>query len=183
MTDPRRGRELLERIARIEAPKAETPGEQLMSDWNVHLVLIKDKSRKFWRARVDGTQLEINYGRIGAKGQTQIKEFDSEERCRKELDKVAASKIKKGYWEEGGQGSEPAPAEAPVEVAGPMVADLALDAGGRKVELRLSSDGELVRTVVVERHTTAAAAAAVFSRLVDAMKEEGYKPVDTRDDL
>jgi predicted DNA-binding WGR domain protein len=155
-----------------------------MSDWNVHLVLIKDKSRKFWRARVDGTQLEINYGRIGTKGQTQLKEFDSEERCRKEMDKVAASKIKKGYWEEGGQDAESAPAEAaPVEVAGPQVADMALDAGGRKVELRLSSDGELVRTVVVERHATPAAAAAAFSRLVQAMKEEGYTSVKARDDL
>ena len=152
-----------------------------MSDeWDVHLTYSEGSSNKFWRARVDGTRLFINYGRIGSNGQTQIKDFDSAEESEKERDKVAKSKRKKGYSDVEGaeKPAEAAPAAAP---AGPQIADLALDSGGRKVDLRLSCDGDSVRTVVVEKHADAKAAAGAFARLKEALDAEGYTAVKRKD--
>jgi predicted DNA-binding WGR domain protein len=171
-----------------------------MADWNVYLTFEEGSSSKFWRARTDGGRLFVNFGRIGSDGQTQIKDFASEEAAQAELEKVAASKRKKGYQDaEGGGGDEgdedeaPPPkavskpaAKAPAKAAPappPQTADLALAAAGRKVDLRLVCVGNTVRTVVVEHYENAGAAAAAFARLKEAMATEGYKPVAARTDL
>ncbi|MCX4164348.1 MULTISPECIES: AAA domain-containing protein [Paraburkholderia] len=57
-------------------------------------------SSKFWRARLRGTELSVSYGRIGSNGQTNLKEFDTPERARREMDKLVAEKLRKGYVEE-----------------------------------------------------------------------------------
>src|SRR5687767_9714015 len=107
-----------------------------MSEWQVHLVFIDEKSKKFWRARKDKTDLYVNWGRIGTDGQTQLKEFDSTAACEKEFEKLVDSKRAKGYVDEGGASEAP---EAPTEVpkkgaaAGGKIIDLALDGGGRKI--------------------------------------------------
>ena len=75
-----------------------------MSDWTVHLEFEEGTSSKFWRARLEGRTLYINYGRIGSQGQTQPKDFPSPELARKELDKLVADKRKKGYVDAGGGG-------------------------------------------------------------------------------
>ena len=56
-----------------------------------------EKSDKFWRIESSGTELAVNYGNLGTTGKYQIKEFDSEEACLKEVQKLTASKVKKGY--------------------------------------------------------------------------------------
>jgi len=56
-------------------------------------------SRKFWRASVRGAELCVTYGRIGSAGQTSVKAFDSAERARREMDKLVAEKLRKGYVE------------------------------------------------------------------------------------
>ena len=61
----------------------------MSEDWAVYLTFTDSKSNKFWRARVDGDTLYVNYGRIGSSGQTQVKELGSTDACEKELDKLA----------------------------------------------------------------------------------------------
>jgi predicted DNA-binding WGR domain protein len=54
-------------------------------------------SKKFWEIALDGTSFTTTYGRIGTDGQTSTKEWDDEERAKKEHDKLIAEKVKKGY--------------------------------------------------------------------------------------
>lgn len=57
------------------------------------------KSQKFWSVEVQGTDVVVNYGKLGTEGQTQIKNFASEEEAVKAADKLIAEKTKKGYVE------------------------------------------------------------------------------------
>ena len=56
-----------------------------------------DKSDKFWRIEYAGTAFSVNYGKTGATGSYEVKEFNSSEECEKEAKKLIASKVKKGY--------------------------------------------------------------------------------------
>jgi predicted DNA-binding WGR domain protein len=75
-----------------------------MSDWTVHLEFEEGNSSKFWRARVEGKTLFVNYGKIGANGQTQVKDFPSDAAATSEYDKLVREKRKKGYVDVGGGG-------------------------------------------------------------------------------
>jgi predicted DNA-binding WGR domain protein len=75
-----------------------------MSDWTVHLEFEEGTSSKFWRARVEGKTLYVNYGKIGSNGQTQVKDFPSGDGAQKEYDKLVREKRKKGYVDSGGGG-------------------------------------------------------------------------------
>jgi predicted DNA-binding WGR domain protein len=91
-----------------------------MSDWKVHLNFEEGNSSKFWRAKVDGSSLYVNYGRIGSDGQTQVKQFGSADAAEKELSKLEKEKRKKGYEDVGaagasGGGDEDEPEEAEEE--------------------------------------------------------------------
>src|SRR4051812_24482749 len=55
------------------------------------------KSHKFYEVTVDGAKLTIRFGRIGDNGQTQVKDFPSEDKARAEATKKLAEKAKKGY--------------------------------------------------------------------------------------
>jgi len=76
-----------------------------MSDWTVHLAFEEGNSSKFWRARVEGKTLYVNYGKIGANGQTQVKDFGDAAAARAEYDKLVREKRKKGY-EDAGEGGD-----------------------------------------------------------------------------
>lgn len=56
-------------------------------------------SHKFWRATLRGAELSVSYGRIGSTGQTNLKQFESEERARREMHKLVTEKLNKGYVE------------------------------------------------------------------------------------
>jgi uncharacterized protein (TIGR02996 family) len=56
-------------------------------------------SNKFWNITLNGASFLVNFGKIGTKGQTQVKEFATEEIAQKEHDKLVAEKLKKGYKE------------------------------------------------------------------------------------
>jgi predicted DNA-binding WGR domain protein len=56
-------------------------------------------SDKFWRAAVRGAELTVSYGRAGSTGQTLVKAFDSAERAAREMEKLVAEKLRKGYVE------------------------------------------------------------------------------------
>lgn len=56
-------------------------------------------SDKFWKIAVSGVDMTVIFGRIGTKGSTVIKSFDTPERAKREAAKLIAEKIRKGYLE------------------------------------------------------------------------------------
>jgi predicted DNA-binding WGR domain protein len=73
-----------------------------MTDWTVQLEFEEGTSSKFWRARVEGKTLYVNWGKIGTNGQTQVKELADPAVAKREYDKLVAEKRKKGYVDAGG---------------------------------------------------------------------------------
>mgnify|MGYP001498927507 CR=1 FL=1 len=57
------------------------------------------KSQKFWSIDVVGTDVTVNYGKLGTDGQTQVKNYATTEEAEKAADKLIAEKTKKGYVE------------------------------------------------------------------------------------
>ncbi len=62
---------------------------------------VDEKSSKFWEIRINGSDVEVCYGKIGTAGQTQVKPFDSPDLAQKSVDKLVAAKLMKGYSEVG----------------------------------------------------------------------------------
>lgn len=56
-----------------------------------------ERSFKFWEIAQDGINLGIRYGKIGIKGQVQLKTFENEEKAATEIEKLIRSKVSKGY--------------------------------------------------------------------------------------
>ena len=56
-----------------------------------------EKSNKFWKIVVKEKDYVVFYGKIGTAGSLKAKEFETEEECMKEANKLVASKRKKGY--------------------------------------------------------------------------------------
>lgn len=56
-----------------------------------------NSSNKFWEINQKGNSYIVTYGKIGTVGAIKTKTFDSKEKCRKEIDKLISSKMKKGY--------------------------------------------------------------------------------------
>jgi predicted DNA-binding WGR domain protein len=52
---------------------------------------------KFWEAAVDGSRLILRWGRVGTKGQLQLKSFPDEEAAGREMEKLIREKMGKGY--------------------------------------------------------------------------------------
>lgn len=150
----------------------------MSESWDVSLQLVDGSSKKFWRARVEGGTLYVNYGRIGTNGQTQVKELGSEDHARKELDKVAGSKRRKGY-DDAGDAAPAASAAAPALSLVPAeelstAATLSFSAGGRTIEARLSVDGGVLQTQVAERFKTDDEASAALGRARKALLDDGW---------
>ena len=65
----------------------------------------EDKSRKsesaakFWEVSVSGTTMNVRFGKIGANGQTTVKEFSSPDEAKSAAEKLITEKTKKGYIE------------------------------------------------------------------------------------
>ena len=174
-----------------------------MSDWTVHLEFEEGNSSKFWRARVEGKTLFVNYGKIGATGQTQVKDFPSEAAAQGEYDKLVREKRKKGYadagsggggatepddddedGDEGGDEEEderpavkpaPRPAAPAAPAARPTGQRFVLEAGNRKVETFISIDGKTVRMDSIETYASPEAAKKAHERLKKMLAGEGYK--------
>ena len=173
-----------------------------MSDWTVHLEFEEGTSSKFWRARVEGKTLYVNYGKIGSAGQTQVKQLGDPDSAQTEFDKLVREKRKKGYVDAGvaggpggGGGDEEEadddadeadeedvaprnkPAAAPkaaAPAARPTGVRYVLEAGKRRVETFLSIDGKTVRMEAVETYADAEAAKKAHERLKKTLLGEGY---------
>jgi predicted DNA-binding WGR domain protein len=68
-------------------------------------------AQKFWAIAVEGKQYTVQFGKVGARGQTQTRQFASADEARRAADKLIAEKTRKGYAEVGG-----APPAVPPEV-------------------------------------------------------------------
>ena len=151
-----------------------------MSEWQVSLIFQDDKSNKFWRARCVGNNLEVNFGRIGSQGQTQAKRYDSPEDAARERDKQAREKYKKGYVDGDGGPSAATAAPAPTAPAATTPAasqcTLVLTLGDRRLELRLSVEGNALHTHGIEHYPDASAAETAFAQVRAALAAEGYRP-------
>jgi predicted DNA-binding WGR domain protein len=176
-----------------------------MSEWTVHLEFEEGTSSKFWRARVEGKTLYVNYGKIGSAGQTQVKDFPDSGKAQTEYDKLVREKRKKGYVDSGGGGGggedededldadgdedgddedeAPPPPKARPQVSAPAPVAarpsgglrLVLEAGSRKVETHLYLDGKTVRMDSVESYASPEAAKKAYERLRKVLGGEGYK--------
>jgi predicted DNA-binding WGR domain protein len=156
----------------------------MSESWEVSLQAVEGGSKKFWRARVEGGSLYVNFGRIGTGGQTQVKDLGTEPKARAELDKVAGSKRRKGYEDAGDAvAGAPAPAAAPVLAVVPSssvekpatAATLSFSSGGRTIEARLRVDGGVLHTEVAERFAGDEAAAAALGRVRKALLDDGWR--------
>jgi predicted DNA-binding WGR domain protein len=173
-----------------------------MSDWTVHLEFAEGTSSKFWRARVEGKTLYVNYGKIGTTGQTQVKDFADKAGAQKEYEKLVREKRKKGYEDAGSGGGraegddddededlddedggdeDAAPASAarkPTAAAGKPSGPglrMVLEVGSRKVETTLYLDGKTVRMDSVETYASPDAAKKAYERLKKTLAGEGYR--------
>jgi uncharacterized protein (TIGR02996 family) len=76
------------------------------------------KSNKFWNIDLRGTQFTVTFGKVGSAGQTQTKDFPTEEAARKAHDKLVAEKLAKGYVETAAGPAPAAPSpHAPLQQA------------------------------------------------------------------
>src|SRR5215211_1834830 len=67
------------------------------------------RSNKFWNIDLQGARFTVTFGRIGSKGQTQLKDFTDEAAARKAHDKLVEQKLAKGYVETTAATPPPAP--------------------------------------------------------------------------
>lgn len=64
------------------------------------LIYSDGHSSKFWKLVLQGTSHTVTFGRLGTTGQTQTKQFASEEAAQKAFDKLRLEKLRKGYVSE-----------------------------------------------------------------------------------
>jgi predicted DNA-binding WGR domain protein len=67
------------------------------SDQFQRFEFVNEKSSKFWEVRVHGKTAEVQYGKIGTKGQALAKEFADEGAARTHAEKLGSEKQKEGY--------------------------------------------------------------------------------------
>lgn len=81
----------------LAKPNSVVSTSNTISDQFQRFEYVDEKSSKFWEIRVDGTNVEIRYGKIGATGQSQTKEFGDESAAHKHAEKMVGDKLKGGY--------------------------------------------------------------------------------------
>jgi DNA ligase-1 len=64
-----------------------------------HFEFAEGGSAKFWEVTVQDTQVTVRFGRIGAAGQTQTKQFGDSESAERHAEKLIGEKTRKGYVE------------------------------------------------------------------------------------
>ncbi|MGV9805748.1 DUF4132 domain-containing protein [Micromonospora chersina] len=90
---------------------------------------VSGNAAKFWEVDHNGSTVTVRYGRIGAEGRTQAKEFGTAAEAAAHADRLVAEKLRKGYVESGAASSpaaaEPTAAEpAAAEPAEPIAGEL-----------------------------------------------------------
>ena len=98
-------------------------------------------SSKFWEISLEGTSFTTSYGRIGTEGQMSMKEYDSEDKAKKEYEKLIVEKTKKGYELVAAGGAAPAP-KAAAPAAAPVPAPAPAPAAAKKSAAVFDDEGD-----------------------------------------
>ncbi len=96
--------------------------------------LSEGNSNKFWEIKLSGAAFTTTYGKIGANGQTTIKEFGDAAAAKKEYEKLIGEKTKKGYSLVGD--AKPAKAEPAAKPAAKGKKAPAEDSSAAKADAR-----------------------------------------------
>lgn len=101
--------DVLVQQARVDRAALAAPGEPIELRYQV------GNSDKFYRLAVEGTELQITYGRTGTEGQRQLKKHPTHTAALKAYDKKLAEKLREGYTAGAAAAPDaPAPAVAPI---------------------------------------------------------------------
>ena len=73
------------------------PSTAAAADATRSLVFDEGSSSKFWRIARHGAELIVSFGRIGSKGQSLARRYDTAERAEREMHKLVEEKRRKGY--------------------------------------------------------------------------------------
>lgn len=92
MAEPAEGEEVAAPAA-VPPPPAPPPAAVRRFEF------VHGTSTKFWEVGQRDAELTVRFGRIGTNGQTQTRMLASEERAARELEKLVAEKLRKGYRE------------------------------------------------------------------------------------
>lgn len=64
-----------------------------------HFEFVAGTSSKFWEVSVAEKAVTVCFGKIGTKGQVQIKNFDTPDKAQNHVKDLIRQKLKKGYVE------------------------------------------------------------------------------------
>ena len=88
------------KAAAAAAPAPKPAGASKSGDSGArYFEFVDGGSAKFWEIKLEGTSYTTRYGKIGTDGQVSMKEYDSEDKAKREYEKIVAEKTKKGYAE------------------------------------------------------------------------------------
>lgn len=134
---------------------------------------VDGKSSKSWEIRVTGAATEVRYGRIGAAGQTKVKELGDAASAHKSAEKLIAEKLREGYRQTTAAASAgdtaPKAVAKPAKVAAPVKSDKPIKSG------RPPAARTPTKTVATPR---AAAAAASKTLCISGKLSSGKKKGD-----
>jgi predicted DNA-binding WGR domain protein len=85
-------------VPRIKPAVEEAAGEKGSAKFN-EFHFTQGSSNKFWKIAVSGCEMIVVFGRIGTKGSMVTKVFESEDRAKREANKLVLEKTRKGYVE------------------------------------------------------------------------------------
>ncbi|MCA9060588.1 MAG: WGR domain-containing protein [Planctomycetaceae bacterium] len=146
------------------------------------LVFTEGTSNKFWNIQLDNSTHTVIYGRIGTSGQTQKKEFDTNELARKSFDKLVAEKLKKGYLDAGGA----APASTPPTVTAhnkKTTAETTTSAAAKKTRSKSAADSGSPRADSAAEHQTDETSPAVGTSATSPSANDAVLEVTRQIDL
>jgi predicted DNA-binding WGR domain protein len=87
----------------VNVPKAKPGVEKAVGETGspkfAEFHFTQGSSNKFWKIAVLGCEMIVIFGRIGTKGSTVTKVFESEDRAKREANKLVLEKTRKGYVE------------------------------------------------------------------------------------
>jgi cell wall assembly regulator SMI1/predicted DNA-binding WGR domain protein len=97
---------------------------------------VEGTSSKFWEIWIEGTEVRTRYGRIGAAGQTTVKDQGSAAAAKKLHDSLVAEKTKKGYVESKAGAAATGTPKAPTSSAKAPAKPSRIDDAVRRIEAK-----------------------------------------------
>jgi predicted DNA-binding WGR domain protein len=82
-----------------EPARTQPPNSKAVRSECRRFELIAGNSKKFWEISQSGPSIAVRFGRIGTNGQEQTKSFPDDSAAAREMNRLIAEKIKKGYTE------------------------------------------------------------------------------------